>query len=380
MFIDYEILKLIWWLFIGVLLAGFAIMDGQDMGIGTLLPFIGKTDDERRIMINSVAPHWDGNQVWFITGGGAIFAAWPLIYATAFSGFYWAMLLVLFALFFRPVGFDYRSKIENKTWRNTWDWLLFVGSFVPPVVCGVAFGNLLQGVPFYFNEDLRSFYTGSFWALLNPFALLCGVVSILMVITQGSNYLVLRSVSDLQQKGKKCSQVASLLFVVLFVVAGIWAYFGIKGYAITSPIDPNAASNPLMKTVALEDGAWFKNFFNYPVLWLFPALAVVGALLSYVFVSALKPGWAIICSSLAAACTIFTPLVAMFPFLMPSSTSLASSLTVWDCTSSSLTLFTMLIVTLIFLPIVLLYTGWAYKVMSGKLTAKVIQDNSKNLY
>lgn len=118
MFIDYEILKLIWWLFIGVLLAGFAVMDGQDMGVGTLLPFIGKNDDERRVMINSVAPHWDGNQVWFITGGGAIFAAWPLIYATAFSGFYWAMLLVLFALFFRPVGFDYRSKIANKTWRN----------------------------------------------------------------------------------------------------------------------------------------------------------------------------------------------------------------------------------------------------------------------
>ena len=178
MFIDYEILKLIWWLFIGVLLAGFAVMDGQDMGVGTLLPFIGKNDDERRVMINSVAPHWDGNQVWFITGGGAIFAAWPLIYATAFSGFYWAMLLVLFALFFRPVGFDYRSKIANKTWRNSWDWLLFVGSFVPPVVCGVAFGNLLEGVPFHFDDHLRSFYTGSFWALLNPFAILCGLVSI----------------------------------------------------------------------------------------------------------------------------------------------------------------------------------------------------------
>ena len=380
MFIDYEILKLIWWLFIGVLLAGFAIMDGQDMGVGTLLPFIGKTDDQRRVMINSVAPHWDGNQVWFITGGGAIFAAWPLIYATAFSGFYWAMLLVLFALFFRPVGFDYRSKVQNPTWRKTWDWLLFLGSFVPPVVCGVAFGNLLQGVPFHFDDHLRSFYTGSFWALLNPFAILCGLVSISMIISQGSNYLVLRSEGDLQNRAKQCGQIFSLLFAVLFVLAGIWAYLGISGYVITSAIDPNMLPNPLSKTVEVQQGAWFVNFSKYPILWAFPAIAVVGSLLSFIFVSKKWAGWAIICSSLAEIGTVFTPLVAMFPFLMPSSSNPVSSLTVWDCTSSHLTLLTMLIVTLVFLPIVLLYTGWAYKVMSGKLTDAFIQKDSKNLY
>ena len=294
MFIDYEILKLIWWLFIGVLLAGFAVMDGQDMGVGTLLPFIGKNDDERRVMINSVAPHWDGNQVWFITGGGAIFAAWPLIYATAFSGFYWTMLLVLFALFFRPVGFDYRSKIANKTWRNSWDWLLFVGSFVPPVVCGVAFGNLLEGVPFHFDDHLRSFYTGSFWALLNPFAILCGLVSIAMIVAQGSNYLVLRSEGVLQQRAKICGQVSSLLFIVLFLLAGVWVYMGIDGFVITSAIDPNMLPNPLNKTVEVQAGAWFKNFSDYPVLWAFPALAVVGALISFLSVSKLKAGVAIV--------------------------------------------------------------------------------------
>ncbi len=378
--LDYEVLKVIWWLFIGVLLAGFAVMDGQDMGIGTLLPFLGKNDDEKRIMINAVAPHWDGNQVWFITGGGAIFAAWPLIYATSFSGFYWAMLLVLFALFFRPVGFDYRSKVENTTWRTTWDWLLFVGSVVPPIVCGVAFGNLLEGVPFYFDDHLRSYYTGSFWALLNPFALLCGIVSICIFIAQGANYLVLRSVGDLQSKAVKCSQVAGLLYAVLFVAAGIWVYFGIKGYVITSPVDPAMLPNPLNKTVEMQEGAWFANFAKYPVLWLLPALAVGGGLLSTMFISAKKAGWAIICSSLAMVGTVFTPLAAMFPFLMPSSTNLASSLTAWDCTSSHTTLFVMFVVTLIFLPIVLFYTGWAYKVLSGKITPKVIQDNSKNLY
>ena len=167
--IDYEILKAIWWLFIGVLLVGFTIMDGQDMGVGTLLPFLGKNDSERRIMINSVAPHWDGNQVWFVTGGGAMFAAWPLMYAIAFSGFYWAMLVILAALMFRPLAFDYRSKVPAERWRSSWDWLLFVGYAVPPIICGVAFGNLLQGVPFEIDSTMRPVYNGSFFVLLNPF-------------------------------------------------------------------------------------------------------------------------------------------------------------------------------------------------------------------
>ena len=184
--LDYPTLKLIWWLLVGVLLIGFAIMDGHDMGVGTLLPFAGRDDIERRIIINTVGPHWDGNQVWFITGGGAIFAAWPLVYATAFSGFYWAMLAVLWALFFRPVGFDYRSKIDNPTWRRVWDWGLFVGGTVPPLIFGVAFGNLLQGVPFHFDDSLRPIYTGSFFALLNPFALLCGAVSSTMIVFHGA--------------------------------------------------------------------------------------------------------------------------------------------------------------------------------------------------
>ena len=170
--IDYEILKVIWWLFIGVLLIGFAIMDGHDMGVGTLLPFLGKDDNERRVMINSVAPHWDGNQVWLITGGGAMFAAWPMMYAAAFSGFYWAMLVVLAALIFRPVAFDFRSKLEGASWRGNWDWALFFGSAVPPIIFGVAFGNLLQGVPFHIDETMRPIYTGNFFGLLNPFGLL----------------------------------------------------------------------------------------------------------------------------------------------------------------------------------------------------------------
>nr|MCU0563367.1 cytochrome d ubiquinol oxidase subunit II [Desulfobacterales bacterium] len=154
---DYFTLKVIWWLFVGVLLIGFAVMDGFDLGVGALLPFVARTDDERRVLINSIGPTWEGNQVWFITGGGAIFAAWPLVYSAAFSGFYWALLLVLFALFFRPVGFEYRSKVADPRWRTAWDWGLFVGGAVPALVFGVAFGNLLQGVPFTYDDMLRPY-------------------------------------------------------------------------------------------------------------------------------------------------------------------------------------------------------------------------------
>ena len=179
---DYLTLKIIWWLFVCVLLVGFALLDGFDLGVGTLLPFLARTDEQRRVLLNAIGPTWEGNQVWFITAGGAMFAAWPFVYATAFSGFYWAMLLVLFALFFRPVGFEYRSKVADPRWRNAWDWGLFVGGAVPALVFGVAFGNLLQGVPFELDGFMRSTYTGSFWGLLNPFGLLAGVVSLSMLV------------------------------------------------------------------------------------------------------------------------------------------------------------------------------------------------------
>lgn len=378
--IDYEILRAIWWLFIGVLLVGFAIMDGQDMGVGTLLPFLSKDDTERRCMINSVAPHWDGNQVWLITGGGAIFAAWPLMYAAAFSGFYWAMLIVLMALIFRPVGFDYRGKFESTKWRSTWDWLLFIGSAVPPVIFGVAIGNLLQGVPFHFDESLRPIYTGSFFGLLNPFGLLCGVVSLLMFVFHGANYLVLRTEVELQRRAMSIASLAGIGTAALFVAGGIWAYFGLDGMVATAGLDPAGPSNPLLKTVDVYAGAWFANFSDYPVLWLVPALAVVCALLGVFFVKQFKGMAAILCSSVVMLGVILTPLLAMFPFIMPSSSDPRSSLTIWDCTSSQLTLEVMFFVTLIFLPIVLIYTGWAYRTMSGKLNAEYIRKNDHHLY
>ncbi len=363
----------------GVLLVGFAIMDGHDMGVGTLLPFVGKDDVERRVVINTVGPHWDGNQVWFITGGGAIFAAWPLVYATAFSGFYWAMLAVLWALFFRPVGFDYRSKIHNATWRSTWDWGLFIGGFVPPVIFGVAFGNLLQGVPFQFDEFLVPTYTGSFWGLLNPFALLAGVVSSAMITLQGATYLAHRTEGVVQARTIKAGTGAALVMVIGFVAAGLWLQ-GVDGYRISSVVDPSALPNPMAKTVVREAGAWMANYAAQPALWLLPALGVLGALAAVVLMRSGRTLSGFVASSLATTGVIGTAGASMFPFVMPSSTQLQASLTVWDSVSSHLTLGIMFWATLIFMPLIVLYTSWAYRVMRGKVTAAYIRENEHGAY
>lgn len=376
---DYSTLKIIWWLLVGVLLVGFAIMDGHDMGVGTLLPFVGRDDVERRVVINTVGPHWDGNQVWFITGGGAIFAAWPLVYATAFSGFYWAMLVVLWALFFRPVGFDYRSKIHNAAWRSTWDWGLFVGGSVPPLIFGVAFGNLLQGVPFQFDQYMISTYTGSFWELLNPFALLAGVVSSAMITMQGGAYLAHRTEGEIQSRTIKATTIAALIMVVAFIGAGIWLQ-GIPGYRITSAVDVNALPDPLTKTVVLEAGAWMANYSRQPMLWMLPALGVLGALMAALL---LRRRWtlsAFVSSSLALVGVIGTAGASMFPFVMPSSSMPSASLTVWDSVSSHLTLGLMFWATLIFMPLIIGYTSWAYSVMRGKVTAAYIRENDHAAY
>ncbi|MCE0825319.1 MULTISPECIES: cytochrome d ubiquinol oxidase subunit II [Buttiauxella] len=378
--IDYEVLRFIWWLLVGILLIGFAVTDGFDMGVGMLSRIIGRNDVERRIMVNSIAPHWDGNQVWLITAGGALFAAWPMVYAAAFSGFYVAMILVLASLFFRPVGFDYRSKIEDMRWRGMWDWGIFIGSFVPPLVIGVAFGNLLQGVPFHVDEYLRLYYTGNFFQLLNPFGLLAGVVSVSMILAQGATYLQMRTVGELHLRTKAAAQISALVMMVCFALAGVWVIYGIDGYVVTSELNHHAASNPLTKEVARQAGAWMVNFNNMPILWLIPALGVVLPLLTVLMSRLEKGAMAFLFSSLTLACVILTAGVAMFPFVMPSSTMLNASLTMWDATSSQLTLNVMTFVAAVFVPIVLIYTIWCYWKMFGRITKEHIESNTHSLY
>ncbi|KAE9528021.1 cytochrome d ubiquinol oxidase subunit II [Testudinibacter aquarius] len=377
--IDYEILRFIWWLLVGVLLLGFAVTDGFDMGVLTLLPFAGKKEVEKRIMINSIAPHWDGNQVWLLTAGGAMFAAWPIVYATSFSGFYIAMILVLAALFFRPVGLEYRAKIDNPKWRTAWDWGLFLGGFVPSLVFGVAFGNLLQGVPFEFNDILQVKYTGSFFGLLNPFALLCGLISLSMLTTQGAAWLQMKTTAELRDRARMITQVGAFATVITFVLAGVWLLFK-DGYIVTSVIDKSGPSTPLGKEVILETGAWFNNYREMPILWALPILAVVSGLLNIVFSKANRSGFAFLFSSLTMAGIIFTCGVAMFPFIMPSITHPNTSLLMWDSTSSHLTLMLMFVLALIFVVILLAYTIWAYAKMFGRLDSNFIEENKNSLY
>ena len=376
---DYEILRLIWWVLIGVLLVGFAVTDGFDMGVGALVPIIGKNHTQRRVMINSIAPHWDGNQVWLITAGGALFAAWPLVYATSFSGFYLAMILTLAALWLRPLGLDYRSKIEDPKWRNTWDICISISGFVPPIIFGVAFGNLLQGVPFQLSEFLMPTYHGSFFGLLNPFALLCGLVSLFMILMQGSTWLQMKTTGEVHVRARNVAQLAGLLTVAAFVAAGFWIQ-NIDGYVIVGGIDTNAASNPLNKEVIREAGAWMKNFENYPLLWAAPVLGVAMPLLAVLASRLEKCAISFITSSLGVAGVIFTAGFAMFPFIMPSDLMPSHSLTMWDATSSELTLNLMTGVAFVMVPIILGYTSWTYYKMFGRLDDQYIEDNKNSLY
>lgn len=377
--IDYEVLRVIWWVLVGVLLIGFAITDGFDLGVGALLTLIGKTDDERRVMINTIGPHWDGNQVWFITAGGAIFAAWPMIYATAFSGFYLALALTLIALWMRPLGFDFRSKLPDKRWRSSWDWALFVSGVVPSLIFGVAFGNLLLGVPFELDPTLKATYTGSFFGLLTPFALLTGLVSVAMLLNHGATWLQMKTDSFIQVRARAVSVILSLATVALFALAGVWVAFGLDGFVITSVVDTAATSNPLKKDVVMEAGAWMNNYGKYPWMVVAPLLGIAGGLACAYFSKAGKGGWAFVSSSVMLAGVILTAGFSMFPFLMPSVTMPAASLTVWDATSSLLTLKIMFGVACIFVPIVLGYTVYGFYVMRGRVKNSDL-DSSHAIY
>ena len=378
--IDYEALRLIWWFLLGILLIGFAIMDGFDLGTAALLPFVGRSDIERRVAINAVGPVWDGNQVWFILGGGAIFAAWPLIYATAFSGFYIALFLVLAALIVRPVGFEFRQKLPSPVWRRNWDWALSIGGIVPSLVFGVAVGNLFLGVPFRFDGDMRAFYEGTgLFELLNPFGLLCGLVSLTMLLGHGAAWLALKTEGQVQARARKAGMVLPLVMVVLFLLAGVWVH-QMTGYRIASAVVPGGPSDPLAKQVVLEKGAWLANYAAHPLLYLAPLLGVVGALGLSVASAKDKPMLGFIASGTGIFGVIGTAGVALFPFLMPSNIMPNASLTVWDASSSHFTLFVMLVSTVIFLPIVLTYTGIVYRVLRGSVSEASVLADSNKLY
>ncbi|MBM7047369.1 cytochrome d ubiquinol oxidase subunit II [Rhizobium lusitanum] len=378
--IDYETLRIIWWLLLGVLLIGFAVTDGFDLGVGTLLPFVARTDTERRIAINSIGPTWEGNQVWLIVGGGVIFAAWPPLYAVSFSGFYLAMFAILFALILRPVAFKYRSKRESARWKAGWDWALFISGFVPSLIFGVAVGNVLQGVPFRFDDDMRIYYEGSFFALLNPYALLCGLLSVAMLVMHGAAWLQVKTDSVVAERARRYGSLAAVAVIVLFALGGLFLWMGIDGYRISSAIDAAGPSNPLLKTVEHSPGAWLVNYGTHPWMMIAPVLGFVGAAAALLAMLARREVTVLLFSKLAILGIISTVGLSMFPFILPSSLDPRSSLTVWDASSSHLTLFIMLVVTAIFLPIVLAYTAWVYRVLWGKVDEKTVNDKGGHAY
>ncbi len=379
---DYETLRLVWWFLLGILLIGIAVMDGFDMGVAFLNPFLGRTDAERRIIINTVGPVWDGNQVWLITGGGAIFAAWPIVYATAFSGFYLAMFLVLVSLILRPVSFEFRNKFEGKK-RAAWDYTLFLSGLVPPLVFGVAFGNLFLGTPFRIDEfhlpHYEDGYLTSFLHLLSPFALLTGLTSVAMHASHGAVYLAAKSRGQVQQRALRVIPVAIMLWAILFVGGGLWVS-GLDGYVVTSAIDPNGLSDPTTKLVSLEVGVWLGNYRAYPILYIVPALAILSGIATMILSKAGHYAMAFVPSGLMLACTIATAGIALFPFLMTSSLEPSHSLTIWDASSSPMTLWLMTLAAVIFVPIVLFYTAWTYRVLRAPIDEETIKKSGDHLY
>lgn len=376
--LDYETLRVIWWLLLGVLLIGFAVMDGFDLGTGMLLPFIARTDRERRIVINAVGPVWEGNQVWLILGAGAIFAAWPMVYGTTFSGFYLAMFLVLCSLILRPVGFKYRSKMPGPRWRESWDRLLFLGGLVPSLVFGVAVGNALRGVPFRFDDTMRLTYEGGLIGLLNPYALLCGLVSIAMLLMHGGAYLATKAEEPVAGRARRVTFLAALALILLFALAGVWTGSSM-GYRITSVVAHDGPSDPLAKTAEAAAGAWLANYRTMGWTLLAPLLGFAGALLAAMLArSGRRDGLTWVASAASVFGVVATAGVSMFPFILPSSLDPRSSLTVWDSSSSRLTLQVMLIATAIFVPIIIVYTSFVYRVLRGRVTGQQIDADHES--
>jgi cytochrome d ubiquinol oxidase subunit II len=371
---DYETLRVIWWLILGTLLIGFAVTDGFDLGVGIIFRFVGRTDEERRALLECIEPVWEGNQVWFILAGGAVFAAWPLLYAASFSSLYLAMFLILIALILRPVGFNFRNKLPDPRWRNFWDWTLLIAGALPALLFGVAFGNLFLGIPFHFDELMRPVYTAGFINLLQPFALLAGVVSLSMLVLHGAGYAALKAGEPMSTRAARIGTAAAAGFVIAFAAAGAWLA-GLDGQTISAGGDPMGPSSPLFKSVEVLRGAWLGNYRGHQLLWLAPLIALLAAVFAAIMLRLGRPGAAFISSSLTVAATILTAGIALFPFLLPSSTDPNQGLTVWDASSSAKTLFIMLLCVIVLLPIVLAYTTWVFHVLKGTITLEYMRKH-----
>jgi cytochrome bd ubiquinol oxidase subunit II len=370
--LDADTLRLAWWLVIAVLIVGFVLADGFDLGALILLPWIARSDEERRVVLNAVGATWEGNQTWLVTAAAATFAAWPLVFAVSFSGLYFAMLLALFALFLRPVGFDYRSKLADARWRAAWDWALFAGGLVPALVFGLLLGNLFVGLPFRFDEDRRSIYSGGFFDLFHPFACLVAMTAVALCTLHGSAYLRMRVQGAIAQRLARGLPFAAALLAVLFVIEAAWVATGLPGLRL----DAAAGAAHIMA----EPAAWAGNFRRVPALCALPAAALLAIAATVAFTRAAWSRLAFATSACVVVAMLLAAGVALFPFVLPSSVAPAASLTLWNASSSPRTLQIMLWVVLLFLPLILLYTGWVYRVLRGPVTIEQVRAGGKRLY
>lgn len=374
--LDYESLRLIWWGLLGILLIAFAILDGFDMGVAILLPFMGKTDMERRVFINTIAPVWESNQVWLILGAGAIFAAWPPLYAVAFSGLYIPLFIILCTLILRPVALKFRSKVENPLWRQIWDCGIFISGLIPALIFGIAVGNAIEGVPFHFDEDLRVTYTGTFWELFNPFAVGCGLIGVMMMTLQGATYLKFKTSQSFSYRFQPVIFASVIALLAGFTIMGFYTHSFVYGYKIISTIDSTNFSNPLGKEVVRNLGVIVQNFYKYPWMLMGPSCVYLGGILCLVAIK--RPFLSFIGSSFLTTGIISTVGFSLYPFLLPSSSHPSHSLTVWDASSSQKTLWIMLLAVIIFLPIILGYVTWLYRVLRGKVTEERIHSDESS--
>ena len=333
---SYEFLQTLWFILIAVLWIGFFFLEGFDFGVGMLLPFVGKKDEERRAIINTIGSVWDGNEVWLLTAGGATFAAFPHWYATMFSGFYLALFLLLVGLILRGISFEYRSKDGNRAWRNRFDWMIAIGSFMASLLLGAAFANLARGVPI----DENMIYTGNLFTLLNPYGLLGGLTTVIVFLLHGANFLGLKLEGELRERVHVLSKkiyIAAVLITTLLLLA---TYFYTD---ISSKLGINPGITPIASYIAL--------------------------LVTIYFINRRMEGWAFIMTALHIVLTQVTFFTLMFPRVMISSTNPAYSLTIYNASSSQYTLTVMSIVALIFVPIVLAYQGWTYYMFRKRITA-----------
>ena len=335
-------LNTVWFILIAILFTGYFFLEGFDFGVGILMPILGRNDTDRRVIINTTGSVWDGNEVWLLTAGGAMFAAFPNWYATLFSGFYLALFLILLALIVRAVGFEFRSKLETPAWRNTWDSCIFFGSFLPALLWGVALTNIVRGVPI----DAHMTFTGTLFTLLNPYSLLGGLVSLTVFTLHGALFLCLRTEGEILDRALA---TARLLWIPAAVLLGLFAVFG---YSQTDFIG----------RLGIVPGT-------------LPLLAILSFIASYVFMRIKADGWAFATSGLTIAFGTIVAFEGLFPRVMISSTDPQFNLTIYNASASQYSLRAMLIVALVFVPIVLVYQGWTYWVFRKRITRELITDH-----